>query len=88
MEAGKPAIFVSMNYRLGVLGFGNGREIAENGAANLGIRDIIAALEWVKANVWAFGGDVSKVAERFSSHFIQKHGQKHGFTPRLIPVLP
>ncbi len=51
-------VVVSLNYRLGVLGFLHAPEI---GAVNLGIQDQMAALEWVQENVGAFGGDPSNV---------------------------
>jgi len=57
-------VLVTINYRLGVLGFldlevrfGSGFA----GADNLGLRDQIAALEWVRANIAAFGGDPENV---------------------------
>lgn len=62
IQTEKPVIFVAFNYRLGILGFGNGEEIAANGAANLGIRDAIQALTWIQGNIWAWGGDASKVS--------------------------
>jgi hypothetical protein len=40
-----------------------GDEIAENNAANLGLRDQIKALEWVKQNIWAWGGDPDRVSQ-------------------------
>ncbi|WES62833.1 carboxylesterase family protein [Microbacter sp. GSS18] len=50
-------VFVSITHRLGMDGFG-----AIAGApANRGIRDQVAALEWVRENVRAFGGDPSRV---------------------------
>ena len=51
-------VVVTINYRLGALGFLNAREILpEQPATNLGVRDQIAALEWVRDNIEAFGGD-------------------------------
>ncbi|KAJ7023451.1 extracellular triacylglycerol lipase precursor [Mycena alexandri] len=58
---GTPVIYVNFNYRLGPLGFALGQEAGEKGALNLGIKDQLAALEWVKANIETFGGDKSKV---------------------------
>ena len=56
-------IVVTANYRLGALGFTNfGEALGEDGApGNLGLRDMIAVLKWVQANVAAFGGDPAKV---------------------------
>jgi para-nitrobenzyl esterase len=56
-------VTVSINYRLGALGFLNlahlGDDVASSGAT--GILDQIAALEWVRDNIAAFGGDPSQV---------------------------
>lgn len=51
-------VVVTFNYRLGALGW-----LTEPGlpAANLGLRDQIAALQWVQDNVAAFGGDPNRV---------------------------
>ena len=55
-------VVVTINYRLGALGFLNHPELRARGvAANLGIRDQIAALEWVRENIAAFGGDPGRV---------------------------
>ncbi|EEB99756.1 hypothetical protein MPER_00488, partial [Moniliophthora perniciosa FA553] len=48
---GTPIMFVSFNYRLGPLGFPAGAEAAEKGALNLGLRDQIAAFEWIQRNI-------------------------------------
>ena len=55
------AVVVSLNYRLGALGFLNARDVWPGSTANQGIRDQIAALEWVRDNVDAFGGDPENV---------------------------
>lgn len=56
-------IVVSVNYRLGVFGFGAFRELANDrgGGANFGLQDIVAALRWTQRNISAFGGDPSRV---------------------------
>ncbi|MFI6415892.1 carboxylesterase/lipase family protein [Streptomyces sp. NPDC050842] len=50
-------VLVSVNYRLGVEGFG----VFPDAPANLGLRDQIAALTWVRENIAAFGGDPERV---------------------------
>lgn len=50
-------VMVAINYRLGVEGF-----LPIPGVpTNLGLRDIIAALKWVQANIASFGGDPANV---------------------------
>ena len=57
-------VLVTINYRLGPLGFlyfndlPGGKGNFDN---NLGIRDQVAALKWVKQNIAAFGGDPNAV---------------------------
>ncbi|MFJ6571119.1 carboxylesterase/lipase family protein [Streptomyces sp. NPDC091292] len=50
-------VLVSLNYRLGVEGYG----LFPDAPANPGLRDQIAALEWVRDNVAGFGGDPDRV---------------------------
>ncbi|MET9255034.1 carboxylesterase family protein [Streptomyces sp. NPDC003717] len=50
-------VFVSVNYRLGVEGYG----LFPDAPANAGLRDQIAALEWVRDAIHAFGGDPDQV---------------------------
>ncbi|KRK03094.1 uncharacterized protein Dyak_GE24935, isoform C [Drosophila yakuba] len=53
-------IVVTVNYRLGVLGFLRPSIDAHN-IANYALLDQIAALHWIKENIEAFGGDNSRV---------------------------
>lgn len=58
------AIVVTLNYRLGVLGFMNFAELSDehvNFEPNLGLNDVVLALRWVRDNIAAFGGDPSRV---------------------------
>jgi para-nitrobenzyl esterase len=63
--AGKGVVVVSFNYRLGVFGFFGHPELtkesAHHASGNYGLLDQIAALQWVKANIAAFGGDPGNV---------------------------
>ena len=52
-------IVVTINYRLGILGFFNVPGTSTRG--NYGMLDQIAALRWVKKNIRSFGGDPNKV---------------------------
>jgi triacylglycerol lipase len=54
-------IFVAVNYRLGGFGFMPGREVLQDGSANLGLLDQRLGLQWVADNIEAFGGDPDKV---------------------------
>ncbi|KAG7445277.1 esterase 1 [Guyanagaster necrorhizus] len=58
---GTPIIYVNYNYRLGPLGFPQGQEAGDRGQVNLGVRDVLTALEWVQGNIGLFGGDKTKV---------------------------
>jgi len=57
-------VVVSVNHRLGVLGYLNLTEIGGAkyaSAANVGNLDLVAALEWVRDNIANFGGDPGNV---------------------------
>jgi para-nitrobenzyl esterase len=58
-------VVVSINYRLGALGFlateSLAAESSDGSAGNFGIRDQVMALAWVRDNIAAFGGDPCNV---------------------------
>ena len=57
-------VVVTINYRLGVLGFLAHPDLhdPESGASgNWGLHDQVAALQWVQANIHRFGGDPTNV---------------------------
>lgn len=64
LAADGDVVVVTLNYRLGALGF---LELATLGAdteqfaTNVGLRDVLAALGWVRDNIAAFGGDPGRV---------------------------
>lgn len=62
--ARKGVVLVTLNYRLGVIGFLSHPELSResgHGSGNYGLLDSIAALQWVRRNIAAFGGDPAKV---------------------------
>ena len=71
-----------MNHRLNVLGFLNLAECGEKYAtsANVGMLDLVMALEWVRDNVGRFGGDPGRV---------MIHGQSGGGgKTTTLPAMP
>lgn len=60
VERSQSAIIVSVNYRVNIFGFPNARGLAD-GDQNLGILDQRAALEWVRDNIEAFGGNPDRI---------------------------
>jgi para-nitrobenzyl esterase len=58
-------VLVTLNYRLGVMGFFShpelSKESAHHSSGNYGLLDQLAALTWVKRNIAQFGGDPDNV---------------------------
>ena len=57
-------VVVSINHRLGALGYLHLEDVADEqfaGAGTAGMQDIVAALEWVRDNIAAFGGNPANV---------------------------
>jgi para-nitrobenzyl esterase len=63
--AAQGVVYVSLNYRLGALGFlahpALTAESPRHSSGNCGILDLVAGLEWVHRNIDAFGGDPANV---------------------------
>lgn len=63
--AKKGVVIVTINYRLGPLGFlahpALSAESEHNSSGNYGLLDKISALQWVRSNIGAFGGDAGNV---------------------------
>ncbi|KAE8147664.1 Alpha/Beta hydrolase protein [Aspergillus avenaceus] len=55
IKAGQPIIFVSINYRLNIFSFGDGKE------KNLALKDQRLGIDWVRGNIVEFGGDASNI---------------------------
>jgi para-nitrobenzyl esterase len=63
VRAGR-VVYVSFNYRLGALGYLDFSRYSSHERpldSNLGLRDQVAAFEWVRDNIAAFGGDPDNV---------------------------
>ena len=54
-------IYVNFDYCVGPFGFPQGAEAIARGALNLGLKDQLAAVNWVKKHISIFNGDPSKI---------------------------
>lgn len=72
------AVVVAFNYRLGPLGFLGLHAAGIKG--NMAIHDYLLALEWVRENIAAFGGNPNKVVI-----FGQSAGADNVFTVSALP---
>ena len=54
-------IVVTLNYRLGALGWLTHPALSDDGSGNFGLMDQVTALHWVHDNIAAFGGDANNV---------------------------
>lgn len=75
------SIVVSINYRLGPLGFLSVPEAGLDG--NYAIQDILLALAWIQSNIAAFGGDPKRVLL-----FGQSAGAGNVFVLSTLPQAP
>jgi para-nitrobenzyl esterase len=93
--ASQGVVVVTINYRIGVLGFLAHPDLAREsgtsaGYGNFGLQDQIAALRWVQANIAAFGGDPDAVtvagqsAGAVSVHMLMSSPQATGLFHRAI----
>ncbi|KAJ7624729.1 Carboxylesterase, partial [Roridomyces roridus] len=76
IQRGTPTVYASLNYRLGPFGFPQGQEAMTKGSLNIGLKDQLLAMQWVKQNIAAFGGDPSKVTlfgESAGAHSVDIH---------------
>jgi len=72
-----------MNYRLGAFGWlGGDRFYGDGGLANLGLQDQLFALEWVKENIEAFGGDPARKVVCWCSS-----GREYSLTENRVTVM-
>ncbi|KAL9118840.1 MAG: hypothetical protein Q9187_004604 [Circinaria calcarea] len=54
-------VFVSMNYRLGALGFFHSSQAPDLIPANNGLHDQVRCFEWIRNNISGFGGDPKNI---------------------------
>lgn len=87
-------IVVSINYRLGILGYLAHPELSaestENISGNYGLLDQVAALRWVERNIAAFGGDPDNVtiagesAGALSVMYLMASPRAHGLFDKAV----
>ncbi|KAI5276000.1 alpha/beta-hydrolase [Aureobasidium subglaciale] len=61
LDMQKPLVFVSVNYRLGALGFFHSPDAEGLMPPNNGLHDQLTAFDWLRTNIGGFGGDVDNI---------------------------
>lgn len=80
LAAGIDAVVVTLNYRLGALGFLDFSFLDTDFQANCGVSDVVQALRWLHENVEAFGGAPGNMT---------LFGQSAGaILASMLPVMP
>jgi carboxylesterase type B len=89
-EMGKRLIFVSINYRLGALGFFHSPNAEGLMPANNGLHDQITALTWLRRNIDGFGGNkdnITAIGQSAGGESLSLHnmsGRRHSLYKRSI----
>ncbi len=89
--AAEDVVVVTLNYRLGNLGFLAHPSLASNGG-NFGLMDQQQAMRWVQQNIEAFGGDADNVTlfgesaggHSVMSHIVSPRAETEGLFQRAI----
>ncbi|MFJ7587774.1 carboxylesterase/lipase family protein [Streptomyces sp. NPDC097617] len=87
-------VVVSINYRIGPLGYLYPGDEESEGAGNFWLTDQLAALHWVRENIAAFGGDPDRVTVAgqsggaVSTAALAGHPQAEGLIRRVILQSP
>lgn len=94
--ANKGLVVITINYRVGVIGFLAHHELTKesehNSSGNYGLMDQMQALKWIKKNITAFGGDPDKItimgqsAGASSVNYLTASPLAKGLFIRAIPL--
>ncbi len=86
-------VFVSINYRLGIFGWLDVSVLGGDdyaGSHSNGLRDQLCALQWIKANIEAFGGDADNItvmgesAGSIDISWLLTNGKLNGIAKRVV----
>lgn len=79
-----PLVFVSVNYRLGALGFFHSSEAPDLIPANNGLHDQVRAFEWIERFISGFGGsssNITAIGQSAGGESLSLHNISGGKTP-------
>jgi cholinesterase len=85
-------VLVSINYRLGAIGFLSLKDKSLGVPGNSGLKDQLFAIKWIKRNIASFGGDPNNItifgesAGGASCHYLAMSEQSRGLFQRAIPM--
>ena len=89
----RDVVVVTLNYRQAALGFLAPEQVRkEIGMLNVGLQDQVVALEWIKKNIGAFGGDPNRVtlaghsagALSIAAHMLANKGKQDLFQRAIM----